>query len=79
MFAPFNLVRVHWTVILTDVSAPIPALSCSGADPVGKRGGSQIRLELLESDGGTWELDQRLLAVDESLTRLQALDERAPE
>ena len=32
---------------------------------------------LLESDGGTWELDQRLLAIDESLTRLQALDARA--
>src|SRR5437764_5046606 len=42
-----------------------------------KRGGGQIRLELLESDGGTWELDEQLLAVDESLTRLQALDERA--
>jgi len=43
----------------------------------GKRGGSQIRLELLESDGGTCELDERLLAIDESLTRLQALDARA--
>jgi RNA polymerase sigma factor (TIGR02999 family) len=42
----------------------------------GKRGGGQIRLELLESDG-TWQLDERLLAVDERLTRLQALDERA--
>ena len=42
----------------------------------GKRGGGQIRLELLECDGA-WELDERLLAVDESLTRLQALDERA--
>ena len=43
----------------------------------GKRGGGQIRLELLESDGGTWELDERLLALDESLTRLEALDARA--
>ncbi|HTS30050.1 MAG TPA: sigma-70 family RNA polymerase sigma factor [Bryobacteraceae bacterium] len=42
-----------------------------------KRGGGQILFELLESDGGTWELDEQLLAVDESLTRLQALDERA--
>jgi RNA polymerase sigma-70 factor, ECF subfamily len=42
-----------------------------------KRGGDQIRLELLESDGGTWGLDEELLAVDESLTRLQVLDERA--
>jgi len=42
----------------------------------GKRGGGQIRLELLESDG-TCELDERLLAIDESLTRLQALDARA--
>ena len=43
----------------------------------GKRGGGQIRLELLECDGGAWDIDERLLAVDESLTRLQALDERA--
>jgi len=43
----------------------------------GKRGGGRIRLNLLESDGGTWELDERLLAVDESLTRLQTLDARA--
>ena len=42
-----------------------------------KRGGGQVRLELLESDGGTWELDEQLLAVDESLNRLQVLDERA--
>src|ERR1035437_6508512 len=26
-----------------------------------KRGGDQIRLELVESDGRTWELDERLL------------------
>src|ERR1700676_723928 len=42
-----------------------------------KRGGGQIKLTLWEADGGTWELDERLLALDESLTRLQALDERA--
>jgi RNA polymerase sigma-70 factor (ECF subfamily) len=42
-----------------------------------RRGGHLIRLELRDSDGGTWELDEQLLAVDESLTRLQALDERA--
>lgn len=41
-----------------------------------KRGGGQIR-QLLESDGGALELDEELLAVDESLTRLQVLDERA--
>ena len=43
----------------------------------GKRGGGQVRLALWESDGGTCELDERLLALDESLSRLQALDERA--
>jgi RNA polymerase sigma factor (TIGR02999 family) len=43
----------------------------------GKRGGGQVRLELWESDGSTWEIDDRLLALDESLTRLQALDQRA--
>jgi RNA polymerase sigma factor (TIGR02999 family) len=42
-----------------------------------KRGGGQVRLELRDSYGGAWEIDDRLLALDESLTRLQALDERA--
>src|SRR5260370_18057718 len=43
----------------------------------GKRGGGQVRLALWESDGGTWEIDDRLLALDERLTRLQPLDQRA--
>jgi RNA polymerase sigma-70 factor, ECF subfamily len=43
----------------------------------GKRGGGQMRLALWETDGGTCELDERLMAIDESLTRLEALDERA--
>jgi len=42
-----------------------------------KRGGDQIKLELLEGDGGTVGFDERFLAVDEALTRLYALDERA--
>jgi RNA polymerase sigma factor (TIGR02999 family) len=42
-----------------------------------KRGGGQVKLPLWESDGPAWEIDERLLAVDEALTRLQALDERA--
>lgn len=42
-----------------------------------KRGGDQVRLELLEGDGWTLCFDERLLAVDEALTRLHALDERA--
>lgn len=42
-----------------------------------KRGGGQVKLELLEGDGGTFGFDERLLAVDEALTRLYALDERA--
>jgi DNA-directed RNA polymerase specialized sigma24 family protein len=37
----------------------------------------EIRLELLGIRRWIWELDEQLLAVDESLTRLQALDERA--
>ncbi len=45
----------------------------------GRRDGGQIRLELLESDGGACELDERSLAIDESLTRLQVLDVRAAE
>jgi RNA polymerase sigma factor (TIGR02999 family) len=42
-----------------------------------KRGGGMVRVELLESDGGIVGFDERLLAVDEALTRLQALDERS--
>jgi RNA polymerase sigma factor (TIGR02999 family) len=42
-----------------------------------KRGGDQVKLELLEGDGGTVGFDERFLAVDEALTRLYALDERA--
>ena len=42
-----------------------------------KRGGGLVRLDLLEGDGGVVAFDERLLAVDEALTRLQALDERA--
>lgn len=42
-----------------------------------KRGGLMVRVELLESDGHMARIDQRVLSVDEALTRLQALDERA--
>ena len=42
-----------------------------------KRGGGWVRLEILEGDGGLVAFDERLLAVDEALTRLQSLDERA--
>jgi RNA polymerase sigma factor (TIGR02999 family) len=42
-----------------------------------KRGGGLVRLELLEGDGGMVPFDERLLSVDEALTRLYALDERA--
>jgi len=42
-----------------------------------KRGGGLVRVELLDGDGGTVGFDDRLLAVDEALTRLHALDSRA--
>jgi len=42
-----------------------------------KRGGGMVRLDLLEGDGSVVAFDEQLLAVDEALTRLQALDERA--
>ena len=42
-----------------------------------KRGGSLVRVELLEGDGGIVGFDERLLTIDEALTRLEALDERA--
>jgi RNA polymerase sigma-70 factor, ECF subfamily len=42
-----------------------------------KRGGGNIAATLLDSDGAAWQLDERLLAVDEALTRLEVLDPRA--
>jgi len=42
-----------------------------------KRGGGQVRLSLEDSDGPVCHFDERVLAVDEALSRLQALDERA--
>lgn len=42
-----------------------------------KRGGDLVRLDLLDGDGGVFPFDERLLAVDEALTRLESLDERA--
>jgi RNA polymerase sigma-70 factor, ECF subfamily len=41
-----------------------------------KRGSGLVRLDLLEVDGATVPFDERLLSVDEALTRLHALDER---
>jgi RNA polymerase sigma factor (TIGR02999 family) len=42
-----------------------------------KRGGDVVRLSLLDSDGGSIEIDERMLAVDEALARLELLDQRA--
>jgi RNA polymerase sigma factor (TIGR02999 family) len=42
-----------------------------------KRGGGQIKLSLAEADCPVVDRDERLLAIDEALTRLEALDERA--
>jgi RNA polymerase sigma factor (TIGR02999 family) len=42
-----------------------------------KRGGRILKVPLLESDGAAIEIDERLLAVDEALARLEALDPRA--
>jgi RNA polymerase sigma factor (TIGR02999 family) len=42
-----------------------------------KRGGDYVKLPLLESDGKTWQFDERLLALDGALTQLEALDERS--
>jgi RNA polymerase sigma factor (TIGR02999 family) len=42
-----------------------------------KRGGNVIRLSLLESDGAIASMDERLVAVDEALSRLEFLDEEA--
>ena len=42
-----------------------------------KRGGGVVKLSLWESDGGGVGIDERLLAVDQALARLEALDARA--
>ena len=42
-----------------------------------KRGGGIIKLSLWESDGEAFGPDERLLAVNEALVRLEALDPRA--
>jgi RNA polymerase sigma factor (TIGR02999 family) len=42
-----------------------------------KRGGGQIRFALEEGDGPVVSRDERLVAIDEALTRLEAMDDRA--
>jgi RNA polymerase sigma factor (TIGR02999 family) len=42
-----------------------------------KRGGGGVKLSLWESDSATVGVDERLLAVDEALARLESLDPRA--
>ena len=42
-----------------------------------KRGGGLEKWSLLESDGGARQINEQLLAVDQALSRLEALDERA--
>src|SRR5262245_48656013 len=42
-----------------------------------KRGGDVLKLSLLDSDGPAASVDERLVAVDEALSRLESVDERA--
>jgi RNA polymerase sigma factor (TIGR02999 family) len=42
-----------------------------------KRGGDVVKLPLWDSDAGSLSLDERLLAVDQALVRLEALAPRA--
>lgn len=42
-----------------------------------KRGGEVVKLSLWESDGPAVGVDERLLAVDQALARLESLDPRA--
>lgn len=42
-----------------------------------KRGGGRINVKLLEAAGAAWQLDERVLAVDEALVLLESLDTRA--
>ena len=42
-----------------------------------KRGGGQIKISLADADCPVVDRDERLLAIDEALARLEALDRRA--
>lgn len=42
-----------------------------------KRGGGLVRLDLLDGHGGVVPFDEKLLAIDEALERLESLDARA--
>jgi len=42
-----------------------------------KRGGGKVAATLFESDGAAWQLDERVVAVNEALSRLETLDPRA--
>jgi RNA polymerase sigma factor (TIGR02999 family) len=42
-----------------------------------KRGGGAVKLSLLQHDGATLALDERLLMLNDALTRLEQLDQRA--
>ena len=42
-----------------------------------KRGGGVLKLSLWESDGPVIDVDERILAVNEALNRLESLDPRA--
>jgi RNA polymerase sigma factor (TIGR02999 family) len=42
-----------------------------------KRGGGKVCATLFDSDNAVWQLDERLLAVDVALQKLETLDRRA--
>jgi len=42
-----------------------------------KRGGGTVKLSLLQRDGAVLKLDERVLALNDALTRLEGLDPRA--
>jgi RNA polymerase sigma factor (TIGR02999 family) len=42
-----------------------------------KRGGGKVCATLFDSDNAVWQLDERLLAVDGALQKLETLDRRA--
>jgi RNA polymerase sigma factor (TIGR02999 family) len=42
-----------------------------------KRGGGWIKATLFEADGAAWQFDERVLAVNQALVGLEALDSRA--
>jgi DNA-directed RNA polymerase specialized sigma24 family protein len=70
--------------MIEHIFSPLPPNSCGGswsimlvASEAKKGGGGKVCATPFDSDQAAWPLDERLLAVDEALAKLETLDRRA--